>query len=245
MTPQNIYDDPTFFEGYKKLRQNDTGLNGVLEVPALRALLPDLAGLHVLDLGCGFGDFARYVRSAGAAAVTGVDVSENMITEAQRLTEDNAIGYSCSSIEDYSFPQEAYDLVVSSMALHYVNDYRSLVEKVFGCLSSGGRFIFSVEHPIVTANPVGWSMDANGHPMHWPLDNYQHEGARKTKWFVDDVVKFHRTSETYINELLDAGFRLDHVKEPKPVAEALVDQPSLSIHLRRPPVLLLGATKMR
>jgi hypothetical protein len=52
-TPQNIYDDPDFFAGYRDLRTNDSGLNGVLEMPALHALLPDLAGAHVLALGSG------------------------------------------------------------------------------------------------------------------------------------------------------------------------------------------------
>ncbi len=67
--PQNIYDDASFFEGYRTLRQGDTGLNGALESPAMKRLLPNLAGLHVLDLGCGFGDFARYARAHGAASV--------------------------------------------------------------------------------------------------------------------------------------------------------------------------------
>lgn len=53
--PQNVYDDPVFFEGYKNLRQKDSGLNGVLEIPAFHALLPKLQGLKVLDLGAGFG----------------------------------------------------------------------------------------------------------------------------------------------------------------------------------------------
>ncbi|WP_207393065.1 hypothetical protein [Providencia sp. M-27] len=63
MKEQNIYDDPIFFKNYQALRVNDTGLNGIMEEPALRALLPDLKGKIVLDLGSGFGDFARYAHS--------------------------------------------------------------------------------------------------------------------------------------------------------------------------------------
>ncbi|RMX07903.1 class I SAM-dependent methyltransferase [Corticibacter populi] len=84
-SPQNIYDDPVFHAGYKALRQQDTGLNGALEVPALLAQLPDLCGLAVLDLGCGFGDFARHARTRGAAGVVAVDVSASMLAEARRL----------------------------------------------------------------------------------------------------------------------------------------------------------------
>ncbi|TDW25223.1 methyltransferase family protein [Rhizobium azibense] len=241
--PQNIYDEPIFFEGYKNLRQNDTGLNGALEQPAIRALLLDLKGLRILDMGCGFGDFARYARSSGAASVTGLDVSENMIAEAKLLTDDSQIDYLCSSIEEIAFPPESFDLVVSSMVLHYVDDYASIVQRVSAYLPIEGRFIFSVEHPVCTANPVGWTTDADGHPVIWPLDNCQKEGVRHTKWFVDGVVKFHRTAETYVTTLLRAGFRLDHFGEPTPLPEFLSERPALSMNLRRPPILLLAATK--
>lgn len=241
--PQNIYDEPAFFDGYKTLRQDDTGLNGALEVPALRALLPDLKGLRILDLGCGFGDFARFAQSSGAFSVTGLDVSENMVAEARRLTDSSDIDYICSSIESHVAAEESIDLVVSSLALHYVDDYGCVVQKVFDWLAPGGRFIFSVEHPICTANPVGWTKDTQDNAVSWPLDNYHHQGIRQTKWFVDGVVKFHRTCETYVGTLLGAGFQLDHFKEPTPTAEALDERPSLAIHLRRPPFLLLAATK--
>ncbi len=79
--PQNIYDDTTFFEGYKSLRDGDTGLNGALEIPALHRLLPDLSNLDVLDLGCGFGEFVRSARTQDAAIVTGVDISARMLEE--------------------------------------------------------------------------------------------------------------------------------------------------------------------
>ena len=244
-TRQNIYDDPDFFAGYKALRQNDTGLNGALEVPALRRVLPDLAGLHVLDLGCGFGDFARFARGMGAASVLAVDVSEKMIAEAVRLTNDPGIQYLVAAIEDASFEPGAFDLVVSSMALHYVLDYTAALRLVFDALKFGGAFAFSVEHPICTANPVGWVRSSSGEIEHWPIDRYQDEGKRETRWFVEGVAKFHRTTETYVSGLLAGGFRLDHLGEPRPVEAALAERPALETELRRPPILLLAATKIR
>lgn len=50
---QNIYDDLDFFEGYSRLERSIHGLDGAPEWPALRALLPEVTGLRVLDLGCG------------------------------------------------------------------------------------------------------------------------------------------------------------------------------------------------
>ena len=57
---QNIYDNSTFFESYKKLRINDLGFNNLIEQPALRALLPNFNGKTIMDIGCGFGDFCQY-----------------------------------------------------------------------------------------------------------------------------------------------------------------------------------------
>ena len=101
---QNIYDDPTFFEGYERLRQSRTGLNEVLEQPALRSVLTvTLGGMRVLDLGCGFGDFARKARREGARLVVGIDPSRRMLERAIALTQDPAIGYRCASIEELDF----------------------------------------------------------------------------------------------------------------------------------------------
>ncbi len=130
------------------------------------------------------------------------------------------------------------------MALHYVDDYASIVQRVFACLPIEGRFIFSVEHPVCTANPVGWTTDADGHPVSWPLDNYRKEGGAVIRsGFVDGVVKFHRTTETYVTTLLRAGFRLDHFGEPTPLPEFLSERPALSMNLRRPPILSFGCNE--
>lgn len=243
--PQNVYDDPTFFNGYKNLRQGDTGLNGVLEIPAIHALLPELQGLRVLDLGSGFGDFARHARSKGAAAVTAVDVSQRMIAEAARLTTDDGIHYVHRSIEAFSSSPEVFELVVSSLALHYVQDYEGVARRIFSSLVPGGKFIFSVEHPVCTAHPVGWARNPEGTALHWPLDRYHDEAERQTKWFIDGVTKFHRTLETYVNTRIAAGFRLDHLGEPKPSLAALQARPSLEDSLRRPPFLLIAVIKPR
>ncbi len=83
---QNIYDNDEFFAGYARLPRSVAGLDGAPEWPALRALLPDLRGCRVLDLGCGYGWFCRWAREAGAAAVLGIDVSEKMLARARADT---------------------------------------------------------------------------------------------------------------------------------------------------------------
>src|SRR6266571_4300732 len=102
MNPQNIYDNPEFFAGYRALRRSESDLNAALEWPAfLRLLPPSLAGLCVLDLGCGFGDFARAARAHGARAVVGIDISARMLDEARRRTHDPAITNIRAAIEDF------------------------------------------------------------------------------------------------------------------------------------------------
>jgi len=243
--PQNIYDDPTFFAGYAALREAESGLNTVLEQPALARLLPpSLAGLRILDLGCGFGDFARTARARGAASVVGIDVSEKMLAEARRRTEDSAIRYERAAIEALAVEDGAFDLAVSSLALHYVADYPAAVRRIAAALAPGGRFVFSVEHPMCTAMGVyEWHRDAAGAELHWPVDRYGEEGRRDTRWFVEGVVKYHRTIASYVNGLVDAGLALARLEEPEAEPDAVKARPELALQQRRPPFLLLAADK--
>ena len=242
--PQNIYDDPGFYEGYEKLRKSGSGLNDVLEQPAIRSLLgQSLEGLHLLDIGCGFGDFARYARRQGAASVVGIDPSSKMIDAARNQTTDDAITYVNVAAETFE-PKlgRRFDYVISSLALHYVENYEEILRKVGSWLSPKGKFIFSVEHPICTALAAQkWVKDRSGDTLHWPLDNYRDEGPRATKWFVDDVIKYHRTIESYVNGLLDTGFSLTQLLEPEPLEDGVDGR--WADHRRRPPFLIIAAEK--
>jgi hypothetical protein len=113
-------------------------------------------------------------------------------------------------------------------------------------LTPGGRFVFSVEHPIFTAHGSSdWYRDADGAALHWPVDRYRDEGERRTRWFVDGVVKYHRTIESYVNGLLDAGLTLVRLEEPEADAAVLAEKPEWQQERRRPPFLLLAADRPR
>ena len=79
MAQQNIFDDEVFFDGYKKLRDQEVNANILFEIPALTSLLPDLEGKEILDLGCGFGEHCVEYVKRGAKRVVGIDLSEKMI----------------------------------------------------------------------------------------------------------------------------------------------------------------------
>lgn len=245
--PQNIYDNNTFFQGYRRLRETGAGLNDILEQPALLAMLPKrLDGLGVLDLGCGFGTFARRARELGAASVLGIDVSERMLAEARASTQDRMIAYRRLAIEDVAQCAGPFDLVVSSLALHYVADYGVALRDVARLLRTGGLIAFSVEHPIMTALPEQrWQRDTDRNCSHWPVDRYSEEGPRHTHWFVDGVVRYHRTVASYVSGLLAAGFTLTAMSEPTPSEEALSRRAELKDHQRRPPFLVLAGQPHR
>ena len=240
---QNIYDNAEFFEGYSRLSRSVDGLDGAPEWPALRALLPDLRGLEVLDLGCGFGWFCRWAREQGAAHVLGIDVSENMLARGRATTEDAAITYRQADMERLSLPAAAFDVVYSSLAFHYVEALNDLMSRVFQALVPGGHLVFSVEHPLYTApTHPGWTVDAAGRKT-WPVDRYLHEGPRSTDWFTTGVIKQHRTLASYVNMLVRLGFVLSHIEEWGPTPQQIAARPSLAQELERPTFLLLAARR--
>src|SRR5712692_2327828 len=181
---QNIYDNEEFFRGYSRLPRSVEGLDAAPEWPVLRDLLPDLPGLAVLDLGCGFGWFCRWARGEGAASVTGIDVSEKMLAQATTATKDSAITYARADMEQLELPPEAFNLVYSSLALHYVKNLNALMSAVYRSLVPGGTLVLSVEHPIFTApSEPGWSVNSAGRKT-WPIDAYLEEGPRSTDWLA-------------------------------------------------------------
>jgi len=238
---QNKYDDPQFFAGYSQMPRSIGGLAEAGEWPAFRAMLPGLAGMRVLDLGCGFGWHCRFAREQGAQSVVGVDISEKMLARAREMTDDPAIEYRLSAIEDIDFPAGAFDIVISSLAFHYVERFDLVCRKVHRCLAAGGAFVFSVEHPMFTAREAqDWHLGPDGERLHWPVDCYQDEGLRRTRWVAENVVKYHRTVATYVNTLLDSGFRLTKLVEPEPSPELLAERADMKDERRRPIFMLIA-----
>lgn len=240
---QNIYDDPTFFAGYSGLPRSVDGLAAAPEWPALRALLPGMTGLRVVDLGCGFGWFCRFAREAGAARVLGLDISERMLTRARGETRDNGITYERADLEHLDLPQAVFDLAYSSLALHYVEDLGRLFATVHRALVPGARFVFSIEHPIFMASRrPGWITDAEGHKS-WPVDSYHLEGPRRTDWLAEGVLKYHRTLGTTLNLLIRNGFAIRHVEDFAPSEADIAARPDLAEERERPMFLLVAADR--
>ena len=243
---QNIYDNEAFFNGYSKIRENENNANNLFEKPALYSLLPDLAGKTVLDLGCGFGENCiRYV-DKGAKRVVGVDISEKMLAVAESENSHKSIKYLKMPMEDIGELRERFDVVVSSLAIQYVEDYQGLVNNIYNLLNDGGVLVFSQEHPINTCFSSGsrWTKDENGKKLYANVEYYSVDGVRESTWFVDGVKKYHRTLSTVINTLIGSGLRIDKIIEPVPTPELLREHPEYDDLLHKPDFLLVRATKV-
>lgn len=241
---ENIYDHPGFFEAYSNMRRSRKGLEGAGEWQALKQLLPDFKGKRVLDLGCGYGWHCRYAAENGAASVIGIDLSKKMLEKAQSLTTDHRIRYQNAAIEDFEYIPDSFDVVLSSLAIHYISNFQGLCRNVYTALSIHGKFVFSVEHPIFTAyGSQDWIYDSKGNKIHWPVDNYFKESERTAIFLGQRVTKYHRTLDTYITGLLNSGFSITGLAEPVPEERLLAEDPDWKEELRRPMMLIISSLK--
>ncbi|MGX4599987.1 class I SAM-dependent methyltransferase [Faecalimicrobium sp. JNUCC 81] len=241
---ENKYDNDNFFYQYKQMNRSINGLAGAGEWHELKKMLPKFLGKRVLDLGCGFGWHCKYAIENGAKSAVGIDLSENMLEEAKKINSDKAIEYIKMSIEDIDYPKDSFDVVISSLAFHYIRSFKDICDKVYNCLTSGGDFVFSVEHPIFTAQgKQDWHYDENSNIIHWPVDNYFTEDIRKSIFLGEEVVKYHKTMTTYMNTLIQSDFEVTGIVEPIPEESMLKEIPEMSDELRRPMMLLISARK--
>lgn len=239
---QNKYDDANFFKQYSQMQRSVEGLKGAGEWHVLRKMLPDFKDKRVLDLGCGFGWHCCYAIEQGAKSVVGIDISEKMLAEARKNASNAAIEYICAAVEDIDFPTDSFDIVISSLAFHYIESFEDICSKIKACLMNGSDFVFSVEHPIFTSyGTQDWYYDESGNRLHWPVDSYFMEGLRKTNFLGEEVAKYHKTVTTYVNGLIKSGFQITALVEPEVDPKFLEMNEEIKNELRRPMFLIVSA----
>ena len=242
--PECAYDRPEFFEKYSQMSRSKYGLSGAGEWPTLKEMLPDFAGKRLLDLGCGYGWHCVYAMEHGAQSALGLELSEKMLQVAREKTPFPQVEYRQGDMEQAEFEAGSFDVVLSSLALHYVEDYAGVVNKTAGFLKPGGFFVFSAEHPIYTASGnQDWIYDEKGNIQYFAVDRYFEEGLRNTQFLGEHIVKYHRTITTYLEVLLANGFELCHILEPNPPQEMMDADPSMANELRRPMMFIVSARK--
>jgi SAM-dependent methyltransferase len=196
-----------FAEAYAA--ENESGLfNAHYERPAMLHLVGDVAGLRVLDAGCGSGPLAGAL-SARGAVVTGFDVSEAMVDLARRRLGADADLHVADLAAPLPFGDAEFDVVAASLVLHYLQDWAGPLAELRRVLKPGGRLIVSVNHPAAYA--IVYPEADYFAPTRYSED-YTFDGHNAVLTF------WHRPLHAMADAFAAAGFRIATISEP-PLAQ--------------------------
>ena len=202
--PKTDYDE--FAEAYSA--DNEVNLlNGHYERPAMLSLAGDVDGRRILDAGCGSGPLSAALRDRGAI-MTGFDLSTAMIELARRRLGEDADLTVADLAKPLPYADAAFDDVVASLVLHYLEDWTEPLAELRRVLKAGGRLILSVNHPILytALNPDADYFDIAEF-------SYDAEHAGRTVVYTN----WHRPLQAMTDAFTAAGFRISVVSEP-PIA---------------------------
>ncbi len=222
-TGSEFYDTAHIFETYRKNRSRNNTPNETLEAPIIRNMVGDVTGQSVLDVGCGNGLYGKELLDNGAVQYTGLEPSQRMYDEAVAHLQDidNATVHHVHA-QDWTYPADTFDLVVSRLALHYIDDLSQMFTAFHTTLKSTGKLVFSVEHPVITSHNRSLE-ETGGKRLDWLVDNYFITGKREVNWLGGTVIKYHRTVADFFIMLQNAGFIIASLRESNPERENFPD----------------------
>jgi SAM-dependent methyltransferase len=193
----------SFAESYSADTESNL-INGYYERPAMIGLAGEVNGRQVLDAGCGSGPLSAALRERGAI-VTGFDSSPAMVELAERRLGQHARLVVADLGEPLPFASGAFDDVVGSLVLHYLQDWAAPLAELRRVLRPGGRLLLSVNHPMAypALNPgtdyfalARWS------------EEYTFDGH------TTELTFWHRPLHAMTDAFADAGLRLSMISEP-------------------------------
>ena len=242
---KGMYDADIIYNNYKLLRENPN-MNLVEEKPAIMSLCPDLKGKSIIDLGCGNGETCVSFAEMGASRIHGIDISEKMLEIANLKYKRENISYTFLDMNNIHVLNEKYDVAFSSLSVHYINDFKKLMNNIHYILNDNGVFIFSQEHPLTTApiSGVHWTRDNKLQILHYDLTDYRRDGERIISWIVDGVIKYHRCFSEIVNSIVDEGFVIEHMLEPVPSSDLIERLPYYEKSIHKPNTLIIKARKL-
>ena len=209
---------------------NEAGaFNAYYERPAMIALLGDVSGCRVLEVGCGAGPLTAWLADQGAI-VTAMDVSASMLELARQRVGSAASFHLADAAHPLAFAADAeFDVIVASLVLHYLEDWQPVLGEFRRVLKTDGRILFSTHHPA-----MDWQ-------LHSPEDYFAVKEVSET-WTLgasEHVVTFWRRPLTAITgAIAAAGFVIDRLVEPEPVPELEARDPDAYAWLRSAPNFL-------
>ncbi len=211
----------------KRLRTGENYAHEYLEKPAMYKKLQNLKNKTVLCLGCGSGEECAYLKSLGAKKVVGVDLSKKLIEVAKKSYPD--IEFYVMNIEKLELPKDNFDLIYSSLVMHYLKKWDKVLDSVFNVLKNNGTFLFS------THSSIRWGAEKiknkNGNTstlLGYIKNNKKKEfeifgdylNTRKVKdiWFNEfEVSYYHRSFSSIMKDIIKSKFKIIDFLEPKPL----------------------------
>lgn len=237
-----INNDSVSFSSYQEMAEHyfryvDTKpFNAYYERPATISLLPDVKGKKVLDAGCAAGWYTKWLLD-NEADVIAVDFSPNMIEMTKKRVGNNAkiiradLNDSLDFIEDKSL-----DIVLSSLTLHYLKTWDTVMSEFNRILKNGGQLVFSVHHPF---------MDFTVHNK----ENYFLTELLEEEWStINGKVKvqfYRRPLCDIITTVTNSGFVIETLLEPMPTEQFKIHRPdTYDVLTKRPQFLFIRAKKL-
>jgi SAM-dependent methyltransferase len=226
----------------------------LVNTPAFLELLPDVAGLAGLDLGCGEGHNTRMVRRRGADVVA-LDLSEPFTTAAGTVERSDPLGiaYILGDGACLPFPNEVFDFVTAFMSLMDMSDPDTVLAEVGRVLRPTGFLQFSIGHPFTTTPIRRWVENPDGEREALAIGDYFYEGKFAEDWSFPGassvqerafrVVYTRRTLSTWLNTIIRAGFVIEALAEPHPDEQTTANHPLVADSSIAPYFLLVRASK--
>ncbi len=237
----SVYDEDDFFQRFLSRRNRVDSPNNTMEYPAFMKLLGEVDQTKILDLGCGDAQFGVKLLNQGCSSYEGVEGSRNMAAQAAENLNGLQGHVSHSYLEEWNYPLNHYDFVISRMSFHYIEKLEHIFKQINRALHENGRFIFSVQHPVLTASQV--SAVQSSRKTNWVVDDYFQGRKRVEPWIDEQVVKYHRTIEDYVKIIKASGFKMDDISECAPKREMFASEEEYQRRLRIPLFLIFACHK--
>jgi SAM-dependent methyltransferase len=227
----------------------------LVNTPAFFALLPPVAGLTCLDLGCGEGHNTRLLAGRGAR-VAAVDIAERFLAAAAEISHPG-ISYLLGDGALLPFRAGSFDAVTAFMSLMDVPDPEGTLREVARVLRPGGFVQFSVLHPIISAPAGHWVADEAGVRRERSVGGYFYEGPLTETWTFGaaraagagersepfTITYARRTFSGWLTAVLGAGLRVEAVAEPFADERTAAEHPEVADTRIAPHFLLVRARK--
>lgn len=192
----------------RRLEDDDKApYNAYYERPAMLSLLPGLAGLRVLDAGCGTGKLAQIMLERGAQ-VTAFDLNDDFVQRTRERLGSRAVVYRGDLSQPLTNARNGeFDVVTASLVMHYLKDWAPALREIRRVLKPGGLLVFSTHHPVFT-----WQV--------FKLENYHTEALIEEEWRgVGKVSYYHHSLDSISSALNEAGFVIERLLEPQPAED--------------------------